>query len=73
MEDTRKEMRSKAHMIRGMSNLLKKDAEYICVDAEDHDLVGLAESIREVKVTIQTLIDHVEDLEYLLYDTKRYI
>lgn len=26
-----------------------------------------------IKVTIQSLIDHVDDIEYLLYDVKRYI
>lgn len=73
MVETKREMRAKAQMIRGLTNVLRKDADYICVDADDHDLVGLGESIREVKDTIQSLIDNVEDLEYLVYSTKRSI
>lgn len=73
MMETKREMRSKAQTIRGLSNVLRKDADYICADADDHDLVGLGESLREVKDTIQSLINNVEDLEYLVYSTKRFI
>lgn len=73
MMEVKREMRSKAQMIRGLTNVLRKDADYICVDADDHDLVGLGESLREVKETIQSLINNVEDLEYLVYATKRHI
>lgn len=64
---TKLEMRKKAQMIRGMVNLLKDDADYICIDADDFDLVGLNESVREIKDTIQSVIDHVMELEYSLY------
>ena len=73
MNENKREMRSKAQMIRGLTNVLKKDADYICVDTDDHDLIGLGESLREIKETIQSLIDNVEDLEYLVYSLKRYI
>ena len=68
--EIKKEMRTRARMIRGMINLLKDDAEYIYSDACDFDLVALGESIRETKDTLQTLIDHVMELEYSLYLTK---
>lgn len=73
MNDNKREMRSKAQMIRGLTNVLLKDADYICIDANDHDLVGLGESLREVKDTIQSIINNIEDLEYLVYTTKRHI
>ena len=73
MNENKREMRSKAQMIRGLSNVLLKDADYICADTDDCDLIGLGESIREVKETIQSLIDNVEDLEYLIHTSKRYI
>jgi hypothetical protein len=68
--ELKKEMRTRAQMIRGLINLLKDDADYICSDTDDFDLIGLGESIREAKETVQTLIDHIMELEYSLYLTK---
>lgn len=73
MEEIKRELRTKAYIVKGLTNLLRKDADYISEDAAEYDLVGLGESVREIKVTIQSLIDHIEDIEYLLYDVKRYI
>ena len=69
--EIKKEMRTRSQMIRGLINLLKDDADYICADADDFDLVSLGESIREAKETVQTLIDHIMELEYSLYLTKK--
>lgn len=69
--EIKKEMRTRAQMIRGLINLLKDDADYICSDTDDFDLIGLGESIREAKETVQSLIDHIAELEYSLYLTKR--
>ncbi len=68
--ELKKEMRTRAQMIRGLINLLKDDADYICSDTDDFDLISLGESIREAKETVQTLIDHIMELEYSLYLTK---
>ena len=65
--DIKIQMKKKAQMIKGLVNLLQDDADYICVDANDFDLIGLSESIPEVKETIQRLIDNVMELEYNLY------
>ena len=67
MQKIKLDMKKKAQTIRGLVNLLKDDADYICVDANDFDLIGLGESIPEVKDTIQILIDNVMELEYYLY------
>ena len=73
MEENKREMRYKAQIIKGLSNVLRKDADYICADTNDCDLISLGESLREVKETIQSLIDNVEDLEYLVHSSKRFI
>ena len=70
MNNAKLEMRKKARTIKGLVNLLQNDATYICADADDFDLIGLGESIPEMKDTIQKLIDHVVELEYDLYLTR---
>ena len=65
------EMRTRAQMLRGLVNLLRDDMEYICSDVYDFDLVAMGESIREAKETVQSIIDHMAELEYALYLTKR--
>ena len=51
--------------------MLTEDAKYICVDAKDFDLIGLGESVREIKDTVDSLRDNVKELEYALYMAKR--
>ena len=70
-KDVKQEMRTRARMIRGLINLLKDDADYICADTDDFDLISLGISIKEAKDTLQSLVDHVTELEYSLYLTKR--
>jgi hypothetical protein len=70
MNNAKLEMRRKARTIKGLVNLLQNDANYICADADDFDLIGLGESIPEMKDTIQKLIDYVVELEYDLYLTR---
>lgn len=65
------EMRTRAQMLRGLVNLLRDDMEYICSDVSDFDLVAMGESIREAKETVQSIVDHMAELEYALYLTKR--
>ena len=69
--DIKRDMKKKAHLIRGLVNLLKDDAEYICTDTDDLDLIALGESLHEVKDTIQRVIDNVMELEYSLYLIKQ--
>lgn len=65
------EMRTRAQMLRGLVNLLRDDMEYICSDVSDFDLIAMGESIREAKETIQSIVDHMAELEYALYLTKK--
>lgn len=71
MTNVKMEMKKKARTIRGLTTLLCDDADYICVDAEDFDLVGLGVSIHEVKDTLQRVLDNVMELEYMLYMVKK--
>lgn len=71
MCDIKKEIKERARLSRVLANALGHDAEYLYSDADDYDLVCLAESIRETKDTIQKMIDNVMELEYLLYLIKK--
>lgn len=65
--ELRREMRTRTRAIQGMVNLLVDDAKYMNADANDFDLIGLGESIRETKETLKSLTDHIVELEYNLY------
>lgn len=65
--ELRRDMRTRTRAIQGMVNLLVDDARYMYADANDFDLIGLGESIREAKETLKSLTDHIVELEYNLY------
>ena len=65
--EIKREMITRAELIRGLANVLIEDGRYICTDARDFDLISLSESVREAKETIQKLVDNVTELEYSLY------
>lgn len=64
------DIRKRARLTRGLLNLLKDDLDCICIDADTYDLFTIGESIVEAKDTIQTIIDSVMELEYLVYQAK---
>lgn len=65
--NSRVELRTKARKLKGLMNLLADDIRNLNVDAEDHDLLCLVESIQDVKETIQMFTDSIVELEYALY------
>lgn len=69
--DVKRDIKKKSQLIRGLVNLLKDGAEYICADANDFDLVALGISIDEIKDTVQRIVDNVAELEYALYLSKQ--
>jgi hypothetical protein len=71
MTTIKKEMRERAWLLRGLVNSLKYDADYIYSDVENYDVVCMGESIKDAKETIQSLVDNVTELEYLLYLLKQ--
>lgn len=64
-------MRSKARLASGLVNLLKDDAQQMCIDVDDFDVFSLGEAIREAKRTSQNLIDTINELERDLRLMKR--
>ena len=68
---TKHEMMERARLVRGLANALTHDAEYIYDDVRTYDTVCMAESIRDIKDTINRLVDNVTELEYMLYLEKR--
>lgn len=71
MNDVKKETRSRARLLRGLTNVLQLDAEYIWDDSNRYDPICLTESIAEAKSTVQQITDCVIELEYLLYLAKK--
>lgn len=71
MTEIKMVMKNRARLIKGLVNVLQSDAEYICSDADDFDLIALGEAIPEVKDTIQRLSDNVAELEYALYLSRK--
>ena len=61
------DMRKRARIAMGMTNLLMDDINQIRADAQDYDLICLEESIKDAKTTLQMLIDNVTEIEYMLY------
>ncbi len=71
MTEIKKDMKSRARLLRGLANVLQLDADYIWTDANNFDLICLGESVNEAKTTLQQATDCLTELEYLVYLTKR--
>ena len=71
MNDIKKEMKDRARLARGLANALGYDTEYILTDVKAFDIMCLEESLRETKLTIQKLIENIDEIEYLLHLVKR--
>lgn len=71
MTEIKKDMKSRARLLRGLANVLQLDADYIWTDANNFDLICLGESLHEAKMTLQQATDCLTELEYLVYLTKR--
>lgn len=71
MKEIKKEMKSRARLLRGLANVLQLDAEYIWSDANNFDVDCLGESLREAKLTLQQSTDCLTELEYHLYLIRR--
>lgn len=71
MKQIKKEMKSRARMLRGLANVLQLDADYIWSDANHFDMIALNESLQEAKLTVQQISDCFAQLEYYAYLIKR--
>lgn len=70
MNETKREMKVRARLTRGLANALQSDVDYICSDVDAFDVICMNESIREAKDTVQRITDSLTELEYLLYLVK---
>ena len=68
---TKIKIRTKARLLRGLTNILNDDIERIYKDAEDYDVIRLQESLQDASDTLQCLLDNVVELDYELYLSKR--
>lgn len=64
-------MRGKARLVRGLSNLLKDDAEQLSDDVNNFDVLRMEETINDAKRTTQQVLDAATELEYYLYLAKK--
>lgn len=64
-------MRGKARLVRGLTNLLKDDAEQLTDDVNNFDVFRLEETINDAKRTSQQMLDATTELEYYLYLAKK--
>jgi len=71
MKEVRKEIRSRARLLRGLVNVFQLDSDYIWSDASNYDLLCLSESVAEARMTLQQITDCLSELEYLLYLAKK--
>ena len=71
MTEIKMVMKNRARLIKGLVNVLQSDAEYICADADDFDLISLGEAIPELKETVEKLTDNIAELEYALYLSRK--
>ena len=71
MCEIRKSMRDLVREIRRLSNALSYDSDFVFEDVEGNDLWCLGESIHDMKITLQRLMDKATELEYQLYLLRR--
>lgn len=71
MNDIRREMQTRARLSYGLLNVLKDDVECINIDTDNNDLISLTESIIEMKITLQKMVDNITELEYIVYSSRR--
>lgn len=71
MNDVKRDMRSRARLLRGLANVMQLDSDYIWTDANNFEMLSLSESLKEAKMTLEQMTDCLTELEYLLYLIKR--
>ena len=71
MSNVTKSMRDLVREIRRLSNALTYDSDFVFEDVEGNDLWCLGESIHDMKITLQRLMDKATELEYQLYLIRR--
>jgi hypothetical protein len=71
MNEIRRGIKARARLLRGLTNVLQLDSDYIWSDASNQEILCLGESVREAKATLQQVTDCITELEYMMYLLKR--
>lgn len=71
MNEIQRGIKARARLLRGLTNVLQLDSDYIWSDASNHEILCLGESVREAKATLQQVTDCITELEYMMYLLKR--
>lgn len=71
MNEIKRGIKGRARLLRGLTNVLQVDADYIWSDSSNQEILCLSESVKEAKMTIQQITDCITELEYMLYLMKR--
>jgi hypothetical protein len=71
MNEIKRGIKARARLLRGLTNVLQVDADYIWSDSSTAEILCLNESIREAKMTLQQVTDCITELEYMLYLLKQ--
>ena len=67
---TKNEIKARAKLSRGLVNILKDDVEMLIVDADDFNLFTIGESIKEMRDTLQDIMENLNELEYAVIIAK---
>ena len=71
MNEIKRGIKARARLLRGLTNVLQVDSDYIWSDSSNCEILCLNESVREAKVTLQQITDCLTELEYMLYLIQR--
>lgn len=67
---TKNEIKARAKLSRGLVSVLKDDVEMLIVDADDFNLYTIGESIKEMRDTLQDIMENLNELEYAVIIAK---
>ena len=66
----RNEVKARARLAKGLINILKDDIEMLNIDADNLNLIGIEESIKETKDTLVDIVENINELEYAVASLK---
>lgn len=64
---TKKDIRSKSRLARGLAEVLQYDTDNLVSDSNECHIDELIETLLDTKETLQNLTDIMTEIEYLLY------
>lgn len=65
--NVKKDIRNKARLICGLTNILQYDSENLLNDTNEFNTDRVIETVQDTKETVQNIVDIIAEIEYLLY------